>query len=77
VRVVAAELGFPLESVMFVGDGNNDVSAMRGVGFPVAMANADRPVLELARRVVRHVDDGGVADALDLAVASRAAPVSR
>ena len=77
VRVVAAELGFPLENVMFVGDGNNDVSAMRGVGFPVAMANADRSVLELARRVVRHVDDGGVADALDLAVASRAAPVSR
>lgn len=67
VRALAAEYGVAMDSVMFVGDGNNDLGAMRGVGFPVAMANADAAVLAIARRVVGHVDGGGLREALDLA----------
>ena len=67
VRRVAAAYGVPLAAVMFVGDGDNDVAAMRTVGFPVAMANAEPAVHAVARAAVGHVDDGGLAEALALA----------
>ena len=68
VRRVAAVYGVPLGAVMFVGDGDNDVAAMRAVGYPVAMANAEPSVHAVARAAVGHVDDGGLVDALALAV---------
>lgn len=69
VRALAAEYGVPLEEVMFVGDGQNDAVAMRVVGCPVAMANAEAEASEVARHAVGHVDDGGLAEALELALA--------
>jgi Cof subfamily protein (haloacid dehalogenase superfamily) len=73
VRAVAAACEIPLERVMFVGDGLNDLAAMRIVSCPVAMANSDAEVLALARHAVGHVDDGGLAEAIELAIAARAA----
>jgi len=67
---VAEEYGIPLRDVMYVGDSGNDISALRIVGHPIAMGNADPAVLEAAGRSVGHVDDGGVADALELAISS-------
>lgn len=67
VRAIALSYGIALEQVMFVGDGDNDVPALRIVGYPVAMANAERAALSAATTVVGHVDDGGLADALTLA----------
>lgn len=67
VRTVAAEYGVPLERVMMVGDGANDVEVMGIVGHPVAMGNANPEVSSLARHHVPHVDRGGLAGALDLA----------
>jgi Cof subfamily protein (haloacid dehalogenase superfamily) len=69
VRAVAGEYGVPMEEVMFVGDGQNDAVALRAVGCPVAMANAEPEAREAARRSVGHVDDGGLAEALELALA--------
>jgi Cof subfamily protein (haloacid dehalogenase superfamily) len=69
---VAAQYGIALEDVMYVGDAGNDLSALRIVGHPVAMGNADRVVLEVTRRHVGHVDEGGLAEALDEATASHA-----
>ena len=77
VRTVAAQYGVPMAQVMFVGDGNNDLGAMRAVGYPVAMANADDAVLSLACRVVGHVDDAGLVEALDLAGGADAAFLAR
>lgn len=71
IRGVAAELGIALEDCMFVGDGFNDLSAMRLVGHPVAMSNAEEGALEVATRVVGHVDDGGLAEAMELALSMR------
>ncbi|MDP9349247.1 MAG: HAD hydrolase family protein, partial [Gemmatimonadota bacterium] len=68
VRAVAAEYGVPLERVMLVGDGSNDAPAMREVGFPVAMGNAEPEAREAARYEVGHVDEGGLAEALALAL---------
>lgn len=67
VRIIASEYGLPLERVMFVGDSGNDAVAMRIVGWPVAMANAEGEARTLARVTVGHVDDAGLADALLLA----------
>lgn len=67
VRAVAAEHGIPLERVMMVGDGANDLEVMRTVGVPVAMGNAEPEILALTHRHVPHVDRGGLVEALALA----------
>jgi Cof subfamily protein (haloacid dehalogenase superfamily) len=72
VRTIAAAYEVALGDVMYVGDGFNDTPALRIVGWPVAMANAEPLARELARWRVGHVDDGGVVEALDLALGSRA-----
>ena len=71
VRAVAAAYGVPLERVMFVGDGGNDIGAMRAVGVSVAMANAEPSVLAVAGLVVGDVDDGGLIEAFELALGTR------
>jgi Cof subfamily protein (haloacid dehalogenase superfamily) len=68
VRALAAEYGLSLEQLMYVGDGLNDLPAMRLVGHPVAMANAGAGVRATAATVVGHVDDGGLEEALELAL---------
>ena len=73
VRVVAAELGVPLDETMFVGDGRNDLEAMREVGWAIAMGNAEPELHEVARHTVSHVDDAGLAEALALAIDAREA----
>jgi Cof subfamily protein (haloacid dehalogenase superfamily) len=68
VRAVARALGVALGRVMFVGDGGNDVPALRVVGFPVAMGNAEPAARAAARHHVGHVDAGGLLEALALAL---------
>ena len=68
VRVVAAAYGVPLERVMMVGDAPNDLGVLEIVGVPVAMGNAEEEVKAVARHHVGHVDDGGLAEALELAL---------
>jgi len=67
---VAEEYGIALRDVMYVGDSGNDLPALRIAGHPVAMANAVPAVLKAAAHTVGHVDDGGLAQALELAVAT-------
>lgn len=69
VRALAAAYRVSLDEIMLVGDGENDAAAMRMVGFPVAMANAEPGVRAVARHAVGHVDDAGLAEALELAIA--------
>jgi hydroxymethylpyrimidine pyrophosphatase-like HAD family hydrolase len=70
IRSVAAEYGVDLQDVMYVGDSGNDLSALKIVGYPIAMANAEAAVLKAAKHMVGHVNVGGVAEALQLAIAS-------
>jgi Cof subfamily protein (haloacid dehalogenase superfamily) len=70
LRSVAEQYGIALRHVMYVGDAGNDLSALRIVGHPVAMANADPVVLKTATLTVGHVDEGGLAQALELAIAT-------
>jgi hydroxymethylpyrimidine pyrophosphatase-like HAD family hydrolase len=68
IRSIAAEYGISLRDVMYVGDSGNDLSALQIVGHPVAMGNADPAVLEAGERIVGHVDNGGLAEALEIAL---------
>jgi hypothetical protein len=68
VRAVAGEYGVPLDRVMMVGDGANDVPVMQIVGAPVAMGNAEPAARDAARYHVGDVDRGGLLEALALAV---------
>ncbi len=68
IQSLAEEVvGCSLAQTMMVGDGLNDVSALRMVGYPVAMANAHPDLTAIAAYHVGHVDQGGAADALLLA----------
>jgi Cof subfamily protein (haloacid dehalogenase superfamily) len=67
IRIIADAYGIALEDVMMVGDGANDVSAMRAVGVPIAMGNSEPPARHAARYVVADVDRGGLMEAFRLA----------
>lgn len=69
VRAIAEALGIPLSRVMAVGDGGNDLGMLRAVGHPVAMGNAEPALLAAARLVVRSVEEDGLLEAIDLALA--------
>ncbi len=65
ISSICDELGLTIDQVMMIGDGLNDLPAIEAVGHPVAMGNAAPEVTALARYHVAHVDDDGVAEALD------------
>ena len=69
MRTIAEQYGVALADVMYIGDSGNDLPALRVVGHPIAMANAMPKVIETAGRTVASDDEGGVADALHLAMA--------
>jgi Cof subfamily protein (haloacid dehalogenase superfamily) len=68
IRELAALSGVPLSRTMMIGDGQNDLHAMQLVGHPVAMQNADPVLRAVCRYQVGHVEEGGVAEALALAL---------
>jgi Cof subfamily protein (haloacid dehalogenase superfamily) len=71
IREVAAAYQIDLRDVMYVGDSGNDLSALRIVGHPVAMANADPAVIAVSKYSTGHVEEGGLAQALELAARGR------
>lgn len=71
MREIAATYRVDMRDVMYVGDSGNDLSALRVVGHPIAMGNANPQVIEAAERTVGHVDEAGLADALRIAISSR------
>jgi Cof subfamily protein (haloacid dehalogenase superfamily) len=71
MRTIAAAHGVAMEDVMYIGDSGNDLPALRVVGHPIAMANAIAAVIEVAKRTVGSDDEGGVAQALEIAIAER------
>ena len=73
LRRVAEAYGIPLADTMMVGDGDNDLPALRVVGVPVAMGNAEPAIKAAARHVVGDVDVGGAVEAFALAMAMASA----
>jgi hypothetical protein len=61
----AGHYGLGLDRVAMVGDGENDLEVIKGVGWGIAMGNAPDSVKQAARQVVAHVDQCGLAEALE------------
>jgi Cof subfamily protein (haloacid dehalogenase superfamily) len=68
MRTIAENYGIDAADVMYVGDADNDLPALRIVGHPVAMGNGSPAVLAIAKHTVANVDEGGLAEALELAI---------
>jgi Cof subfamily protein (haloacid dehalogenase superfamily) len=63
---MAELLDTTIERVMMVGDGHNDLGAIKTVGHGVAMGNAEPEVKAVANHLVADVAHDGLADALEL-----------
>ncbi|WP_253705252.1 HAD family hydrolase [Thermus scotoductus] len=63
-RFVAESYGLTLAQCAMVGDGENDLELIQGVGLGIAMGNASPQVKKVAQRVVAPVEACGLAEAL-------------
>ena len=71
LRDWAQENGVPLADIAYLGNDVNDLSAMRIVGWPVAVANAHPLVVEAARVVLRRRGgDGAVRELVERVLSS-------
>jgi Cof subfamily protein (haloacid dehalogenase superfamily) len=70
MRAVAGEYGIELRDVMYIGDAGNDLPALEVVGHAVAMGDASAAVRASAEHIVPGPEEGGVAAALDIAMAT-------
>jgi hydroxymethylpyrimidine pyrophosphatase-like HAD family hydrolase len=66
-RTISERYGIDLRDVMYIGDADNDLPALRIAGHPVAMGNGSAAVRAIAKHTVGHVDEGGLAQAFALA----------
>lgn len=66
LRTVSERTGVPPERMAYVGDDWPDLSPMRLVGYPIAVANAAEEVQAIARFVTtRRGGDGAVREAIE------------
>lgn len=62
---VAQLHGFAMQSVLAMGDGENDISMLSSVGVAVAMGNASTTVQQAAAHTAPSNDEDGVAIAIE------------
>ena len=58
-------MGIPLDEVVAVGDGTNDISLLSSAGLAIAMGNAPDEVKKVADHVTLDVDHSGLAAAIN------------
>ena len=64
LRMLADELGIPVEQTMAFGDDLNDIAMLKEAGIGVAMGNAPEEVRRAADFVTDDCDHSGVASAM-------------
>lgn len=65
IDAIAQYYGIPLSQIMAFGDGGNDISMLKHVGYGIAMGNAKDIVKASARYVTDGVDENGIFNALN------------
>lgn len=70
VRWLCAQLGLEAHQVLAIGDDRNDLTLLEWAGVGVAVANADRRVLEIANHIAPSNADDGVASVLEALTAT-------
>uniref|UniRef100_UPI003593C709 HAD-IIB family hydrolase n=1 Tax=Carnobacterium alterfunditum TaxID=28230 RepID=UPI003593C709 len=61
---LAEKLGFSMDEVMAIGDGENDLDMMKVAGTSIAMGNAVDSIMQTATHVTRSNQEDGVAHAI-------------
>ncbi|MEK6189477.1 MAG: Cof-type HAD-IIB family hydrolase [Carnobacterium alterfunditum] len=61
---LAEKLGFSMDEVMAIGDGENDLDMMKVAGTSIAMGNAVDSIMESATHVTKSNQEDGVAHAI-------------
>jgi Cof subfamily protein (haloacid dehalogenase superfamily) len=64
LRFLADKMGFDLKKTVVFGDNYNDISMLKVAGLPIAVANAEAEVRQIAKFVTRSNDEDGVAYAI-------------
>jgi len=70
MQAIAGEYHVDLRDVMYIGDAGNDLPALEVVGHPIAAGGASAAVRATAHHTVASPEEGGVAEALELAMAT-------
>jgi hypothetical protein len=65
LKAIADYYGITMEEIVFMGDHNNDVEALKEAGLGIAMGNATEAAKEAADWMTVDHDSDGVKDALD------------
>jgi Cof subfamily protein (haloacid dehalogenase superfamily) len=65
VKVLAEYYGYGKESVICIGDNENDLSMIEYAGLGIAMENSEKMVLEVADYITASNNDDGVAKAIE------------
>ena len=66
LALIARQLSIPRDAVLAVGDSMNDESMLRWAGCPVAMANGDERIKEIAALITEKTnDEDGVAEIIE------------
>jgi Cof subfamily protein (haloacid dehalogenase superfamily) len=65
LKLLAAQLGIPMERVAAIGDSYNDLPLLRAAGFAIAMGSAPEDLKAEADAIVADVEHDGVAEAID------------
>ncbi|BDA50944.1 probable endoribonuclease YbeY at N-terminal half [Coccomyxa sp. Obi] len=65
LQALLADLALPVEAVMAIGDGSNDLQIVANAGLGVAMGNAVPEVKAAAAVLVANNDEDGVAEAIE------------
>lgn len=65
LEVMSNHLDTPIQSIMAIGDGENDLEMITGAGLGIAMGNAVDKVKTAADHVVASNDEGGIFEAIE------------
>ncbi|MCF0134327.1 MAG: HAD family phosphatase [Blautia sp.] len=64
LKTLCEKLNITMDQIIMVGDGDNDLAALKASGLPIAMGNANENVKKTAHVVVADNDHAGCAEAI-------------
>jgi Cof subfamily protein (haloacid dehalogenase superfamily) len=64
IAAIAQHVGLSLQDVIAIGDGENDIEMLKGVGYGIAMGNASQRVKDSADYITTSILEDGIQQAL-------------